>query len=276
LRELLGDQTFREEEMGDADSEISSGLSEVESEKEEEQWEGKGKGRPNFKRAAPGAGQEQSTQEFFRRGNHGARDDDDVFATPSNPGLKGALARSLSAVASSPQQVGTAQTLNSAETLGEGAGMEGNKGVGGMSAAVGDWAEEMSQSGDEMEGVAGPDRPETPTPPMPARWATPTPAPVTPTKGKKRMAVGTPRPMKTLRPGTRLASRPGLVGFAAQSALECILSAIARVEKRVEDAAAGNDARLVEGIQAVVAEAEAREARLMTRLLVDAEERRRG
>jgi len=67
-RELVGDLgSYREEEMGDAGSEASSSLSEVESEESmEKQWEGKDNGRPNFKRAAPGAGKEQSTQEFFR------------------------------------------------------------------------------------------------------------------------------------------------------------------------------------------------------------------
>jgi len=62
-RQLVGDLgSYREEEMEDAGSDDSSGLSEVESEESvEKQWEGKDNGRPDFKRAAPGAGKEQST-----------------------------------------------------------------------------------------------------------------------------------------------------------------------------------------------------------------------
>jgi len=82
LRELVGDQ---EVEMGDGSGRK---LSELESsvvggmEMEEEL------GRPKFRRAVPGAGQQQSTQNFFQRGNYhrlgnGSRDNDDIFATPS-------------------------------------------------------------------------------------------------------------------------------------------------------------------------------------------------
>jgi len=58
-RGLVGDLgSYREEEMEDAGSEASSGLSEVESEESVgKQWEGKDNGRPNFKRAGPGAGE---------------------------------------------------------------------------------------------------------------------------------------------------------------------------------------------------------------------------
>jgi hypothetical protein len=274
LRELVGDAgDYREEDMEDAGSEASSGLSELESGVGEE-WEGKDRGRPNFRRAAPGAGQQQSTQEFFRRGNGGgtsggrAHNDDDVFATPRPSVMRGALARSLSAAASSPQQVGTAQTLNSAKTEGEGTGMVGSKGVGGMNVAVGDWAEEMSnQSGDEMEGVAGPDRPETPTPPTPARWVTPTPVPVTPTKGKKRMAVGTPRPVRFGRAGGKAPP----VGFAAASAMEQILAAVAGVERKLEEKARALEERMMGGMAAMTADADNRVARLVA----DAEERER-
>ena len=128
--------------MEDAGSDAgSSGLSEMESEEEEEQWEGKDNGRPNFKRAAPGAGKEQSTQEFFRRGNGNAsRNDDDFFATPGKQTMRGARARSLSAVAPrSPQQVGTALTQNSAESSSEGVGMAGSKGVEERDVAADEW-----------------------------------------------------------------------------------------------------------------------------------------
>jgi len=66
VRELVRDgKGYREVEMEDAGSEGSSGAEEEEAESE---CEGKGGGRPNFKRAARGAGKLQSTQEFFRRG----------------------------------------------------------------------------------------------------------------------------------------------------------------------------------------------------------------
>jgi len=69
-----------------------------------------------------------------------------------------------------------------------------------MDVAVVDWAEEMANQSDaEMGGVEDPDRSTTPTP-TPARWGSGTPASgaprpvlVTPTKGSKKMAVGTPR-----------------------------------------------------------------------------------
>jgi len=66
-RGLVGDLgSYREEEMEDAGSEASSDLSEVESEESVgKQWEGKDNGRPNFKRAGPGTGKEQSKQEIL-------------------------------------------------------------------------------------------------------------------------------------------------------------------------------------------------------------------
>ena len=72
-----GRGSYREEETeevsGSEFSELES--SEVEMEVEEE-WEGKGHGRPNFRRAASGAWQPQSTQGFFQRGG------DNIFDTP--------------------------------------------------------------------------------------------------------------------------------------------------------------------------------------------------
>jgi len=124
-----------------------------------------------------------------------------------------------------------------------------------------DWAEEMGNE-DEMEGVAGPDRPTTPTPTQ-ARWATPTPAPVSPTRGSKRMAMGTPRPTRHYRPAAMR------VGLAAASALEQILAAIAEVERKVEKKVALLDGKMLEGMAAMVADANGRTAKL----LADAEER---
>jgi len=76
-----------------------------------------------------------------------------------------------------------------------------------------------NQSGEGMEGLA-----------TPARWTTPTPVPVTPTKGSKRMAVGTRRPIRHSRPARLMP-----VGFAAASALDQILAAIAGMERKMEE-----------------------------------------
>ena len=214
--------------------------------------------------------------------------------------MRGALARSLSAAApSSPQQVGTALTLNSAEGSSKGVGKAGSKGVEVRDVAVEDWVEEVAnQSEDEMEGVAGPDGSATPSP-TPGKWGSvmpessvgrtrPMPVPVTPTRGSKRMAMGTPGPARASR------VRPMLADLAATSALEQILGAvrredwkngevaavleqifgaIARVESKVEEAVARLEARLVEGLAVVMVKAREREERLAVRLLADTEER---
>jgi len=274
--------------MEDTGSEASSGLSEVESEDgKESQWEGKDNGRPNFKHAAPGAGKEQSTQEFFRHGNgNEARNDDDIFVTPGRQIMRGALVCSLSATTpSSGQQVGMALTLNSGEGSSKGVGREGSKGVDGRDVAVEDWVEEVvNQSEDEMEGVG---RSATPSP-TPGRWGSvgavspagrtrPTPVPVTPTRGSKRMAMGTPRPIRHYQP----VSHPG---STAGSVLKQILAAMARVERKMEEktrkveeaaevAVARWDARLVERLSAVLGKVGEMEERMVARLWADAEER---
>ena len=89
--------------------------------------------------------------------------------------------------------------------------------------------------------------------------------PVTPTKGSKRMAVGTPG-----RADSRAHAQACTpVGFAAASALEQILAAIAGVERKL-------DARFA----ALAADAEEREKRIAAKfLVVDAMEdevRRKG
>jgi len=291
-RQLVGDLgSYREEEMEDAGSEASSGLSEVESEESvEKQWEGKDNGRPEFKCTAPGVGKEQSTQKFFQRGNGNApHNDDDIFATPGRQTMRGVLACSLSVVApSSPQQVGTALILNSAEGSSKGVGMTGSKGVEGRDVAVDEWVEEVAkESEDEMEGMAGPDRLAVPSP-TPARWGSmmpvlpagrtrPTPVPVTPTRGSKRMAMDTPRPIRHYQPME-------LPGSAAGSVLKQILAAVVRVERKMEEkvrkveeaaeaAVARWDARLVDGLSAVLGEVGEREERLAARLLADTVER---
>jgi hypothetical protein len=105
LRELVRDkEALREVEMGD---DSGSEHTELESsmggamEVEEEEWERKNRGRPNFRRAAPGAQRQQSTQEFFRRGNTYGHDDN-IFSTPGTQVMRGALVHSLTAATSSP------------------------------------------------------------------------------------------------------------------------------------------------------------------------------
>ena len=114
--------------------------------------------------------------------------------------------------------------------------------------------------------IAGPERPVTPNP-TPARWRTPTPLPVTPARGNKRMAVGTPKTTRH-RP-----VRPMPVGCGAASTLEQILAAIAGVERRMEETVARMEARMMEGMKAVVADATEWEERTIARWMVDAEER---
>ena len=116
--DIVGDRgDYRVEEMEeDSGSELSE-LESSEGEMEvEEEWEGKGHRRPNFKRATTGAGQQQSTQDFFRRGG------DNIFDTSGKLVMGGALARSLTAAASSAQEVGMAETRSCAKSSGEGAG----------------------------------------------------------------------------------------------------------------------------------------------------------
>ena len=108
LREMVRDgNTYREVEMEDASGEDSSS-GEEEGEKD---WEEKDRGKPNFKCAVPGAGPQQSSQEFFRRSARLGGGVLDVFETRGK--MRGALTRSLSTAAQeSPQQRGTALTLN--------------------------------------------------------------------------------------------------------------------------------------------------------------------
>jgi len=265
-----GKGDYREEEMDDTSgselSELESSEVKMKEEEEEvEEWEGKSCGRPNYERATAGVGRQQSTPEFFRRGAQPSMSELNIFDRPGKTPMRGALARSLSVAAgSSPQQVGTAETLNPAKHFSEEGGMEGgaeggvegSKGAEGMEEAADEWAEEMA---DQSVG----ERPTTSTPtPTPVRWLTPTAVPVTPTKGNKRMAVGTPAPKRGRRP-----MRPAPIGFAAASALEQILGAVARVEKKMEEKVAALEARIVAGICARAAEVEEREKRLAVRLL---------
>jgi len=240
LAEHMGDQeTYREKEMEDVESNAeSSDLSELESEKEGKQWEGKDKGRPNFKRAVAGTGQQQSTQEFFRHGNgydNSARDDDNFFATTGKQSMRGALAPSLSAAASSRQHMGSALTPNSSKDSSEGAEIEGgqefnrvgSKEAGGREEANLVWAKEVaSMSEDEMEDVVGPEGLTNPTP-MPARWATLTPVPVTPFNGNKKqaLAAGTSKSARVV-PSPRRLAGIAAHGWSNEAGLAEILPAI--------------------------------------------------
>jgi len=173
--------------------------------------------------------------------------------------MGGALARSLTAAVSCKQEGGTVETLNSGKSSGEGGGK--------LDVGADEWAEEVANEV-EMAGVAGSERSTTLTP-TPARLPSETPVPVTPTKGKKRMAMGTPRPNRHTRP----AVRPMPAGFAAALALEQILAAIAGVEQKMEKKVMALEARMMEGMEALAADENEREARVAARLMVDAEER---
>jgi len=267
-----GTGDYREEEMEDGSgnelSEFKSSKVEMEEgEEEAEGWEGKGRGSPNFERAATGAGKQQSTQEFFQRGAQHSTGELNIFNTPGKTPMRGALAHSLSAAASSPQQVGLTEALNFVSRPkegagiegGEGGGLEGSEGVEGMSITADDSAEEVANQ-EESERIT------TPTP-TPARWATPTLVPVTPSRGSKRMAVGTPNHHRPRRATPRPAARSVLAGFAAASGLEQILGAIAQVEWKLAGAVSKWQGNMVEGLAAVMAHVEEMEKRLAVKLL---------
>jgi len=93
--------------------------------------------------------------------------------------------------------------------------------------------------------------------------------PVTPTKGSKRMAMGTPRPSRLRWP----VARPMPAGFAAASALEQILAAIAGLERKMEEKVGALEARMMVGMGALAAGEGEREVRMAARLITDAEER---
>jgi hypothetical protein len=123
------------------------------------------------------------------------------------------------------------------------------QGSGRLDVGASDWAEEVANE-EEMQEA---DERATIMTPTPARWPgtpRPRPVPVTPTKGSKRMAMGTPRPTRQYRP----AARPMPAGFAAASALDQILAAIAGVERRMEEKVAALEARMMEGMGALAAD----------------------
>jgi len=112
---------------------------------------------------------------------------------------------------------------------------------------------------------------------LPAGCTRPTPVLVTLTRGSKRMAMGTPRPIRHYQPVSHL-------GSAAGSVLKQILATVARVEwkmekkarkveEAVEAAVARWDARLVERLSAVLGKMVEMEERMVARLRTDAKER---
>ena len=126
----------------------------------------------------------------------------------------------------------------------------------------------------EMESVADSQRSRTPSP-TPARWGSRMPVPpggrttltlvpVTPTKGSKRMAMGTLRPKSHL---CLVFVCAAPIGLAAASALEQIIAAIARGEKKMEEKVAALEVQMMEGMGALAADENEREVRMAARLL---------
>ena len=91
-----------------------------------------------------------------------------------------------------------------------------------------------SVSEDEMEGVVGLEQSTTPTP-MPARWATLTTVPVTPSNGNKKgvLAVSTLKSTRAVPQPRRLPGIPAH-GWSNRAGLAEILAAIVLAEKRIE------------------------------------------
>jgi len=292
-----GVEEIQEEEMGDVESELSE-LEEVEGEIRRAQ---KDTGRPNFPRAKPNERAPESTQEFFRRGKakragapieNSSSDEldsgDELFAPAAKGTMRGALARSLSAAAtSSPHQVGMALTLKNAKAAEKVVEAEGSEGVLGMDVAAADgkgemvamdWAEEAPNQTEEEEGrgdVADLDRRATPSP-TPARWSTQTPraVPATPSNGNKKraLAVGTPRPPRAVLPPRRQVGIPSQ-GWTSGAALGEVMASIAAAEAqlayRMEERVAALEQKMMEGMAALSEDAEGR----LRRSLADAEER---
>jgi len=151
------------------------------------------------------------------------------------------------------------ETRNSTKSSGEG--------VGKLDGGADELAKEVANEV-EMGGTADSERSRTASP-TPACWQIPTPVPVTPTKGSKRMVMGTPRPSRLRRPVVCLMP----TRFAAALALEQILAAIAGLERKMEEKVSALEARMMVGMGALVAGKGEREVRMAARLIMDAEER---
>jgi len=208
LRELVGDQEAPAEEeidLGDSGSELT-------------ELEGRG-GEGGGDREA--GVQVRRPQEFFRRnGNrsvHGGGSDDDVFATPSNMVMRGALSDLSATATSSLQQVATARTLKLVKTLERGlewreARGGGNGGGGGRLGGGG------GQSGRRRDGgCGGPRYPDTNTHPSHVGECDSgtNPGPSHTDQGEKEDGGRHPEANQTLPAGAADASG---VGFAVASA----------------------------------------------------------
>jgi hypothetical protein len=151
-----------------------------------------------------GKGTVRQFLERKKRREKGTRDgndeNDNIFATPGKLGgaLAGALSVARSTAAENSQARGTAPTQkNTAQPGSEKVGDEEMEGVvEEMEGAVGDeWLEDGANENMDEGGVlsATPPRFGSPTP---SQRRIPVPRPVTPTQGKKRMACGTPAPVR--------------------------------------------------------------------------------
>jgi len=97
-----------------------------------------------------------------------------------------------------------------------------------------------------------------------------TPMLVTPTKGNNRMAMGT---LRCVRHYLQPAAYPMPTGFAVALVLVQILSAIARVEQKMEEKMAILEVQMMEGMRVLATDKNDREAGMTAWLLVDTEER---
>jgi hypothetical protein len=239
LRALVGEKEGEAEEKGgpQAGSDEGSELSSAPVSEDEEESDS---GRPKFRRASLGPQREENTQEFFGRGRNRRMNNngDGIFDTPKSEGHRGALGRALAAASGNSQEGGTVWTLRLE------AGKEGgsaNEMDRGASETVGEemdvveedeWMRERANESEEERSLTPP-RFRSPTP---SQKRTPAPRPVTPTRGRKRMAIGTPVPARKYGP-------PPLGAFSLSS-LELV------------------EARLNSKLASLQMDAEAREKRL--------------
>jgi hypothetical protein len=264
-------------EPPESDKSSGSGEKEGNGEKEEKEEKDGDNGRPNFRHTAVDAEALKSDREWFNRGKKGGNSaplsmtkkgamkaalrptrigketaeqlfarkkrerkilgndngSDNNLGTPRKSVMGGALAKALSEAAEKCQEGGTAKTLRT-ETQQEGRHRS-----------------EMSR-GEEIEGmVRDESMDESGLSPTPPRLGSPTPSergilvpmPVTPTRGRKRMAMGTPAPARRYRH-----PRSDSLGTFTQTSLAVI------------------EAKLNSKLTSLQIDAEARETRLNERL----------
>jgi hypothetical protein len=194
-------------------------------------------------------GKETAEQFFARRKKEreGTPDGrgEDIFDTPGK--LGGALAGVLSAARKKWEKVGTSLTLSMDDPPANGARGGAEEISGNEEMEVVDEDEWMAEAANISEGANG-SAPPSPTPvtfetATPSQRRPPVSRPITPTRGRKRMAVGTPVPVRRYgHPhGTSL-------GTFTQTSLAEI------------------EARLNSKLASLVIDAEAREARLHQRM----------